>query len=206
MKKQFSQNFFWTCTALYILCVSNAVIAELNQQFHKGDILEYKINIEPAPSLFFLLASVHFEHVGIYTGDGYVIEFSYDKDIFKPEIIKTPLKQFKAHSKTGVSVRYPYENMQARSPDDTVACAESFYKKSQGWFGNYNLMTNNCQHFASLCKYGVKRSWQIEELTKYAEDAYGKNVTNAMKYGVEKTQSAAEHIGQFSHQLLPNNY
>ena len=45
------------------------------------------------------------------------------------------------------------------SPEETVERAYSRLGER-----DYNLLTNNCEHFAIWCKTNISESWQIEEL------------------------------------------
>lgn len=48
------------------------------------------------------------------------------------------------------------------SPEETVERAESQLGK-----GEWNLVGNNCEHFAIWCKTGLHRSYQVEEVLKH---------------------------------------
>ena len=48
------------------------------------------------------------------------------------------------------------------SPEETVQRAESQLGK-----GEYNLVVNNCEHFAVWCKTGLHKSYQVEEVLKH---------------------------------------
>ena len=56
------------------------------------------------------------------------------------------------------------EKLKAKNPDDIVKTAE----KKVGEKFEYNLLKNNCEHFANWCHYGDegKMSLQIEVSTK----------------------------------------
>ncbi len=47
------------------------------------------------------------------------------------------------------------------SPEETVSRARSRLGES-----NYNLLLNNCEHFAIWCKTGLSKSYQIDEVLK----------------------------------------
>lgn len=57
----------------------------------------------------------------------------------------------------------------SRSADKVLPTAEYYLEYPQEW-GPYNVITNNCEHFAYYCKTGTKRSAQLVE-----------NVRNMMK-------------------------
>lgn len=54
------------------------------------------------------------------------------------------------------------EDFHLYSPEETVARAESQIGK-----GKYNLLVNNCEHFAVWCKTGLHRSYQVNEVLKH---------------------------------------
>ncbi len=49
------------------------------------------------------------------------------------------------------------------SPEETVARAKSLIGEDQ-----YNLITNNCEHFAIWCKTGAHKSYQVERVLGYS--------------------------------------
>ncbi|WP_354670015.1 lecithin retinol acyltransferase family protein [Paenibacillus sp. BSR1-1] len=49
------------------------------------------------------------------------------------------------------------------TPEETIKRA---YKKINQGEGSYNLIFNNCEHFAFWCKTGVKYSQQINQILK----------------------------------------
>ncbi len=104
-------------------------------------------------------------HYGIYVGNGEVIHYSYlkeenffDKDTHV-RIVKTSYEDFANGSQT---YREPLrEDMNANSGRKTAKIAIGMVDNN---FGGYNLVTNNCEHFANYCKYNEKISFQIKDL------------------------------------------
>ncbi len=101
-------------------------------------------------------------HHGIFVSDGEVIHFTGDDDDSvldwsKAHVIKTDLQQFlrggdvevKEYSDTELADLYPVEGI------------VSYARTCLGDDG-YNLIFNNCEHFANACTLGKYRSRQVE--------------------------------------------
>ena len=130
-----------------------------------------------------------YDHYGIYTGRGKVIHFSNEGSDFGGDIRvrRATLSQFKNGADNvfvvdfeayrdyvenpglldlleegivGIALRklFGNEKITLYSPEKTVERAESQLGK-----GNYNLVFNNCEHFAVWCKTGVKESGQVDK-------------------------------------------
>lgn len=128
-----------------------------------------------------------YDHYGIYTGRGKVIHFSNEGSDFGGDIRvrRATLSQFKNGASNvfvvdfeayhdyvenpslfdlleegivGIALRKLFGNeLTLYSPEETVERA-----KSQLGEGDYNLVFNNCEHFALWCKTGVKESSQVQ--------------------------------------------
>ena len=90
-----------------------------------------------------------FNHHGIDLGDGTVAHYLEGR-----AILRSPLEEFSRSQPVKV-VAYPEEEVSA--PGVTV-------RRAMGRLGeqNYNLLFNNCEHFAHWCKTGRHRSSQVE--------------------------------------------
>ncbi len=133
-----------------------------------------------------------YDHYGIYTGNGGMIHYADPSGDFGKNIVvhRTTLEKFKEGSeyvfvidfdnyikqkknsifdiitKTGrinvlkiLEILFGDNSYHLYSPEETVARAESRLGER-----NYNIATNNCEHFAIWCKTGVSESTQVEEL------------------------------------------
>lgn len=129
-----------------------------------------------------------YDHYGIYTGRGKVIHFSNEGSDFGSDIRvrRATLSQFKNGASNvfvidfeayrdhvenpdlfdlleggivGIALRklFGSETITIYSPEETVERAES-----QLGEGDYNLVFNNCEHFAVWCKTGVHESSQVQ--------------------------------------------
>ena len=128
-----------------------------------------------------------YDHYGIYTGRGKVIHFSNEGSDFGGDIRvrRATLSQFKDGADNvfvvdfeayrdylehpdlfdlleegivGIALRSLFgSEITLYSPEETVKRAESQLGK-----GKYNLVVNNCEHFAVWCKTGVHESSQVQ--------------------------------------------
>lgn len=119
-------------------------------------------------------------HYGVYVGNGEVVHFSFHKGekIRDTRIIKTTIEEFANGSSM---YREPIrEGMAPNNGKDTARIAENMVDNK---FGGYNLLRNNCEHFANYCKYNQKESFQITELIdrfafNYTQDAVVEHYIN----------------------------
>ena len=110
-------------------------------------------------------------HHGIYVDDNNVIQFGSingELDPSKARVIVTTLQDFLKNA-TFLEVREFNEEEVAkkRSPSDVVN-----YAFMQLGRGGYNLISNNCEHFANECLFGTKKSEQVDEVLQKAKQFY----------------------------------
>ena len=91
-----------------------------------------------------------FNHHGIDLGDGSVAHYLEGR-----EILRSPAQEFSRGQPISI-VTYPAESCSA--PGVVL-------RRAMGRLGeqNYNLLFNNCEHFAHWCKTGRHRSTQVED-------------------------------------------
>ncbi|XP_055352372.1 uncharacterized protein LOC129598476 isoform X2 [Paramacrobiotus metropolitanus] len=108
-------------------------------------------------------------HEGIYIGQGQVVHFSGQGNDEPQSDSKThTLVQRKLNAGVRLGEFYPdfvnsYDDkveiieyrLRLRSPEEIVAAAID-YAAEKFSLGDYNLVQNNCQHFASLCATGLR--------------------------------------------------
>ncbi len=95
-------------------------------------------------------------HHGIYVGDGYVIHFSGELlNKLNATILKTTITEFTNNDTLEIVI---HKNCMPVSW--TIETAHSCLGQQ-----NYNLIFNNCEHFASYCKTGDKSSLQVKDAT-----------------------------------------
>jgi|GEM_PF-2209645 len=92
------------------------------------------------------------EHYGVYDGKGGVYHFTgFNPDNAK--IVYTSIDAFADGGKVYVD-SYPKAKY---TPEEIIKRAES---KVGSDFGRYNIIYNNCEHFANWCVTGVRQSMQ----------------------------------------------
>jgi hypothetical protein len=122
---------------------------KVNRQAVYGDIVGISGNFQ----------GFKYEHYGIYIGDNKVIQYSStDKTITNAEI---SIGDMDTSFPTGKYFVLDFGNNAKYSSDDTVKRAQSRLGEK-----NYNLLTNNCEHFAVWCKTNNAESYQIDSLDK----------------------------------------
>jgi hypothetical protein len=96
-----------------------------------------------------------FQHHGIDLGDGTVAHYLEGR-----EILRSPLEAFSRGQPVSVVSYAP----------EACSTAGVTLRRAMGRLGeqNYNLLFNNCEHFAHWCKTGRHRSAQVEGLLQSA--------------------------------------
>ena len=96
-----------------------------------------------------------YSHHGIYVGDGIVIHFKGAmKEKKDPVVIRTDIENFLNGGKLkrrDYKKRLPYA--------ETLRIAREHLSKI-----NYSLRVNNCEHFATYCATGKKKSLQVRRV------------------------------------------
>lgn len=101
-----------------------------------------------------------FNHHGIDLGDGSVAHYLEGR-----EILRSPVDAFSRGEPMRV---VPYAEGDCSPPGVTL-------RRAMGRLGeqNYNLLFNNCEHFAHWCKTGRHRSRQVEEAIQWPSAVIG---------------------------------
>ena len=118
-------------------------------------------------------------HHGIYVGEGDVIQYTDSSKVQRVSLIefRAGKQLFRVTYKRGPT---PLE------PEEVVKKAENEYAEPDA-FGVYNIYSNNCEHFATHCKYGERRSQQVIDVTKVvAERVIEKAATSFRAWLVEE--------------------
>ncbi len=106
-----------------------------------------------------------YKHFGIYINDNYIIHFSDTGNDFGRDVCirKIDLKGFLDKEQDYYVCVYPKTSNIPKyhlySPKETVERAKSLMGKI-----GYNLITNNCEHFATWCKTGISESAQVNNV------------------------------------------
>lgn len=111
-----------------------------------------------------------YTHHGIYVSDNEVIHFTGTDDdsimdSSKNRVISSDLQFFLKGGELEVKEYTDEEFQDLYAPDQIVAYARSCLGD-----GGYNLLFNNCEHFANVCTLGRFRSHQVERLLQDKEN------------------------------------
>jgi len=102
-----------------------------------------------------------YKHYGIYAGNGRVIHYAAENGDFGNDVCvrETSLNQFTGGGEYEI-VRFEGNRCKSKcfSPEETVKRARSRIGEK-----SYNLLFNNCEHFALWCKCGENKSVQVEK-------------------------------------------
>ena len=100
-----------------------------------------------------------YKHYGVYIGHGQVIHFagpkSHETDPALADVVQTSVKDFLKEDFLCV------QDDKGKRPfpvDEIIQRAKSRLGKCKG---TYNLVSNNCEHFANWCRYGSNESQQV---------------------------------------------
>lgn len=104
-----------------------------------------------------------YKHFGIYTGDGNVVHFAPSQankiDSASADVRQTSLFNFSS----GDEVHLDVYGIAQYSRDEIVHRANNQIGRQ---LGSYNLMFNNCEHFARWCQTGYHESYQVERVAE----------------------------------------
>jgi hypothetical protein len=150
--------------------IENSKPVAINKKVKKGDIIGVDRGI--------------YEHYGIYLGENQVIHFtSFSGNLSDNKIMITKMDHFFGEQ-TSIFVFNPYtQDKQNASLVNAVALmsfennngiqmkhysVEETISRAYGELGknDYNLVVNNCEHFAVWCKTGVHKSFQVDRVLK----------------------------------------
>ena len=101
---------------------------------------------------------VTYRHLGIYIGNDEVIDYTSES-----KVRRISMNHFMENRARPVFRAVYKEAPPAYSPDVIVQRAKNF---SPSEFGEYNLRSNNCEHFVTYCTFGKKFSLQVEEVER----------------------------------------
>lgn len=112
-----------------------------------------------------------YEHFGIYIGYGKVIDFSSDSIFKENSIRERTLENFLEESQFFYFYDFNIESNEFSEKDTSTP--EETVNKAKSKLGDkgYNLLTNNCEHFAIWCKTGVHQSRQIDKFLGCVKDS-----------------------------------
>ena len=110
----------------------------------------------PGDHIYVKRSSRFYKHHGIYVGHGKVIHVSGSiREKVSPEVRESDLSSF---LKGGVPRRRVYKK--GRLPaSETIRTAKNLLRNE-----DYSMARNNCEHFATYCVTGKKKSLQVRKI------------------------------------------
>jgi len=119
---------------------------------HRGE-LETRFKVNRGDHIY--VRRLLYSHHGIYAGDGNVIHYSgEEKEKKDPLVRETDIEEF---LKGGKLRRRDYKK---RLPASETLSLASRHLSDHG----YSLAFNNCEHFATYCAIGKKKSAQVRKV------------------------------------------
>ena len=119
-----------------------------------------RIENKPMPGDVLSVNRGIYKHYGVYVGNDTVVHFSggegFELSAKRACIRKTSLENFQKNDEIQIETRC----CESYSRKETVMRALGAVGTEKG---KYALPWNNCEHFANWCRYGEKRSSQVEQ-------------------------------------------
>ena len=119
-----------------------------------------RIENKPMPGDVLSVNRGIYKHYGVYVGNDSVVHFSggegFELSAKRACIRKTSLENFRKNDEIQIETRC----CESYSRKETVMRALGAVGTEKG---KYALPWNNCEHFANWCRYGEKRSSQVEQ-------------------------------------------
>ena len=119
-----------------------------------------RIENKPMPGDVLSVNRGIYKHYGVYVGNDTVVHFSggegFEVSAKRACIRKTSLENFRKNDEIQIETRC----CESYSRKETVMRALGAVGTEKG---KYALPWNNCEHFANWCRYGEKRSSQVEQ-------------------------------------------
>ena len=130
-----------------------------------------------------------YDHYGVYESDNVVYEYGTGtgEKGKKASVHRTTLEDFVRGSEKCFVLVFP-DSVKVFSSYETIQRARSRLGETE-----YNLVTNNCEHFAIWCKTGISESHQIEDLMNAMTET-GRQIRKGLQAGLEIAADLAEDV------------
>ena len=119
--------------------------------------------IDPIPGDHIRVLANGYYHHGIYIGNEEVVQFGLPFDMYQDhsliKVIKSPIEDF---LKGGFLEVRQYTKKEFKIKHKNELIVEIALSKLGE--GDYNLLYNNCEHFANFCVFGKKESKQVDNI------------------------------------------
>ncbi len=121
--------------------------------------MNHLLTIQPGAHL--VINNLLYQHHGLYLGDGLVMHYAgmgnHSLDFSNSHIQTIELKAFIADAQLSIRPHKPH----AFATDKIIQRAYSRLGEDE-----YNLITNNCEHFVNWCIYGKSESQQVRSVVE----------------------------------------
>lgn len=108
----------------------------------------------------------NFYHHAIYIGNGEVVQFGLPFDMYKEnsdvKVLRSPLSDFCAPDDFIEVYCYSKKELKQKYSDEQIINNALSHIGE----GGYNILKNNCEHFANLCIFGIPKSEQVDSAYK----------------------------------------
>ncbi|XP_053290676.1 phospholipase A and acyltransferase 4 [Pleuronectes platessa] len=126
--------------------------------------MEAKFNVKPGDLIE--ISRWGFKHWAVYTGEDEVVHFSTDSGLSSGSLANSGTGMVKHEKLTDVvsNNRHQVNNLldyKLRPRDPSIIVKEA--RAMVGRVLKYDLVNNNCEHFATEMRYGVAESWQVKK-------------------------------------------
>ncbi len=118
---------------------------------------------DPIPGDHIRVSINGYYHHGIYIGNDEVIQFGHPFDMYQDHsLIKVISSDVQDFLRGGFLEVRQYSKKELKKKFNNEKIIEIAMSKLGE--GGYNLLYNNCEHFANFCVFGIKESKQIDSI------------------------------------------
>uniref|UniRef100_A0A452I841 LRAT domain-containing protein n=1 Tax=Gopherus agassizii TaxID=38772 RepID=A0A452I841_9SAUR len=107
---------------------------------------------------------VGYQHWGIYVGKGYVVHFTFPEglnNMLNGEFFKAKVQKERLRNVARVSSYAVNNQLDKKHPPLPLSHVVKRAEHLVGKNIDYNLVMSNCEHFATLIRYGIAESQQV---------------------------------------------
>ena len=119
--------------------------------------------VDPIPGDHIRVYINGYYHHGIYIGNDEVVEFGHPFDMYTDhsliKVMKSSVEDF-LHGGFLEVRQYTKKELKIKHKNDYIV----ELALSKIGEGDYNLLYNNCEHFANFCVFGKKESKQVDNI------------------------------------------
>ncbi|XP_032090187.1 phospholipase A and acyltransferase 2-like [Thamnophis elegans] len=154
--------------------------------------------VDPKPGDLIEIFRLGYEHWAVYVGSGYVVHVTSSGDSNSKAMVK---KEWLSHvaGRNNYRVNNKHDSTYpVRSPEEIVSMAEMWVGKKM----EYNLFTENCEHFATRMRYNVSHCDQVLNAVKIVIHAVFTAGLLALKHDSKYPVRSPEEIVSMGEMLV----